>query len=81
MLVRVVAAVGEGADPELVVDVVRCLPGRAAWLHPELACLELAERRRAFPRALHLAGPMAAPAVRAYLAGLQDQKKHVQDAG
>jgi len=28
------------------------LPGRGAHLHPDLACLDLAERRRAFPRAL-----------------------------
>ncbi|GAB7190612.1 hypothetical protein NUM3379_13180 [Kineococcus sp. NUM-3379] len=27
-------------------------PGRGAWLHPQLACLTSAERRRAFGRAL-----------------------------
>ncbi|MGV8968145.1 MAG: YlxR family protein [Cellulomonas sp.] len=74
-----VAAKSEGLDPELVVDVARGLPGRGAWLHPELACLELAERRRAFPRALHLAGPTDAPAVRAYLVALHAQKLQVPD--
>ncbi|MBC7551431.1 MAG: YlxR family protein [Cellulomonas sp.] len=71
VLVRVVASVGEGADPELVVDTRGCLPGRGAWLHPDPACLELAERRRAFARALHRAGPMDATAVHAYLAAQQ----------
>ncbi|SDP41954.1 Protein of unknown function [Nakamurella panacisegetis] len=28
------------------------LPGRGAWLHPRAECLDLAERRRAFGRAL-----------------------------
>nr|WP_255424267.1 YlxR family protein [Cellulomonas sp. HLT2-17] len=71
VLVRVVATEGAGDSPELVVDTGRCLPGRGAWLHPDLQCLELAERRRAFPRALHLAGPVNAPAVQAYLVALQ----------
>ncbi|MQA82354.1 MAG: DUF448 domain-containing protein [Streptosporangiales bacterium] len=34
------------------------MPGRGAYLHPALVCLELAERRRAFSRALRVAeGP------------------------
>jgi uncharacterized protein len=43
------------------------LPGRGAHLHRDLACLELAERRRAFPRALRVPGPVDATAVRAAL--------------
>jgi predicted RNA-binding protein YlxR (DUF448 family) len=42
-------------------------PGRGAHLHPDLACLELAERRRAFPRAFRLEGPLDSAPVRAYL--------------
>jgi predicted RNA-binding protein YlxR (DUF448 family) len=42
-------------------------PGRGASLHPDLRCLDLAERRRAFPRAFRLSGPLAADAVRQYL--------------
>jgi predicted RNA-binding protein YlxR (DUF448 family) len=38
--------------------------GRGAWLHPDPACLDLAERRRALPRALRVPGPLDASAVR-----------------
>ncbi|MDH5278268.1 MAG: YlxR family protein [Actinomycetota bacterium] len=33
-------------------------PGRGAYLHPDRACLDLAVRRRAFPRALRVPGPI-----------------------
>ncbi len=39
-------------EDALVLDVSRRLPGRGAHLHPDLHCLELAERRRAFARSL-----------------------------
>jgi len=69
VLLRVVPTDGgAGEVPVLVVDTGRCLPGRGAWLHPDPRCLELAERRRVFPRALRLAGPVDTGAVRAYLA-------------
>jgi uncharacterized protein len=45
----------EGA---VVLDLRGRLPGRGASLHPDLGCLELAERRRAFPRAFRLTGPL-----------------------
>jgi predicted RNA-binding protein YlxR (DUF448 family) len=63
-LVRVVAA-----GDELVPDVAMRLPGRGAYLHRSLACLERAQRRKAFPRALRL--PVALPAgkVVEYLSG------------
>ena len=53
-LIRVVAA-----GDEIVPDVGSRLPGRGAYLHPRLACLERAQHRRAFPRALRL--PAALP--------------------
>ncbi|WP_093839606.1 YlxR family protein [Streptomyces aidingensis] len=34
------------------------LPGRGAYVHPIPACLELAVRRRAFPRAFRVQGPL-----------------------
>ncbi|MDB1089709.1 YlxR family protein [Streptomyces sp. ACA25] len=34
------------------------LPGRGAYVHPAPACLELAVRRRAFPRAFRVQGPL-----------------------
>ncbi|HEX6473161.1 MAG TPA: YlxR family protein [Streptosporangiaceae bacterium] len=43
------------------------LPGRGASLHPDLGCLEMGERRRAFPRAFRQAGPLDLRMLRAYL--------------
>jgi len=36
-------------------------------VHPDIGCLRLAERRRAFPRALRYAGVLDTVAVYAYL--------------
>jgi predicted RNA-binding protein YlxR (DUF448 family) len=50
-------AVGSGAEQfSLVPDPARRQPGRGAHLHPDPACLALAERRRAFGRALRVSG-------------------------
>ncbi|TXR55814.1 YlxR family protein [Quadrisphaera setariae] len=65
-LLRVVAD-RSGGPSVLLPDPGARLPGRGAWLHPEPACLDLAERRRAFPRALRLPGPIDAGAVREHL--------------
>ena len=54
-LLRVVAVDGNG-EQAVTVDSARKLPGRGAWLHPELACLDAAIRRRAFVRALRITG-------------------------
>ncbi|WP_272952559.1 YlxR family protein [Kribbella amoyensis] len=40
-------------------------PGRGAHLHPATACLDLAERRKAFPRAFRVHGALDVSAVRA----------------
>jgi len=42
-------------------------PGRGAHLHPTIECLDLAERRRAFLRALRLPGPLDLTALRHYV--------------
>ncbi|WP_131743263.1 YlxR family protein [Actinomadura roseirufa] len=55
-------------EDALVPDPRGRLPGRGAHLHPDLECLELAERRRAFPRAFRLPGPLDGSALRARLA-------------
>jgi predicted RNA-binding protein YlxR (DUF448 family) len=55
-LLRLVA-IDLGADQfSVVADPARRRPGRGAHLHPDPACLALAERRRAFGRAFRLAG-------------------------
>jgi predicted RNA-binding protein YlxR (DUF448 family) len=54
-------------DGACVLDLLGRLPGRGASLHPRLACLTLAERRRAFPRAFRVAGPLDTSALRRYL--------------
>ncbi|MFY1633227.1 YlxR family protein [Solwaraspora sp. WMMB335] len=54
-LLRIVVVAGESVS-RLLPDPVRRLPGRGAHLHPDPACLELAQRRRAFGRALRFTG-------------------------
>jgi uncharacterized protein len=63
-LVRVVAA-----GDEILPDITARLPGRGAYLHPSLACLERAQRRKAFSRALRLPAALPAGKVAEYLAG------------
>ncbi|HEY0699052.1 MAG TPA: YlxR family protein [Micromonospora sp.] len=54
-LLRIVVA-GDEPFYRLRPDPARSLPGRGAHLHPDPACLALAVRRRAFGRALRVAG-------------------------
>jgi hypothetical protein len=69
-LLRVVAVAG-GVGPEtaamLAPDRRGRLPGRGAYVHPDLRCLDLAERRRAFPRALRLPGPLDTSVLRRWV--------------
>ncbi|GIH98713.1 hypothetical protein Pta02_07220 [Planobispora takensis] len=58
----------------IVPDLRRRLPGRGASLHPALSCLELAERRRAFPRAFRAVGMLDPSPVRRHLEGLQTER-------
>jgi uncharacterized protein len=51
----------------LVPDPRRRLPGRGAWLHPVPECLDRAERRSAFPRALRVPGPLDTAPVRVHI--------------
>ena len=43
------------------------LPGRGAYVHPDPVCLDQAVRRRAFPRALRVPGPLDIKALRRYV--------------
>ncbi|MEU4568515.1 YlxR family protein [Micromonospora sp. NPDC023956] len=54
-LLRIVA-IDDEAGHSLRADPARRLPGRGANLHPDPACFALAVRRRAFGRALRVAG-------------------------
>ena len=61
-LLRIVAIEGE-----CVPDHRGTLPGRGAYVHPVLVCLDLAVRRRAFPRALRVQGALDVVALRRYV--------------
>jgi predicted RNA-binding protein YlxR (DUF448 family) len=75
-LLRVVVNPGvdvtSGQVPAVIVvpDPRRRAPGRGAWLHPDLACVELAQRRRAFGRALRVSGQIDASPVHEFVAAL-----------
>ncbi|WP_078631968.1 YlxR family protein [Streptomyces resistomycificus] len=61
-LLRIVAVEGE-----CVPDDRGTLPGRGAYVHPALVCLDLAVRRRMFPRALRAPGALDTKALRLYV--------------
>ncbi|MGW6460478.1 YlxR family protein [Streptomyces sp. NPDC055078] len=52
---------------ECVPDDRGTLPGRGAYVHPAMVCLDLAVRRRAFPRALRVKGPLETGGVRLFI--------------
>ncbi|GGJ49008.1 hypothetical protein GCM10012282_52350 [Streptomyces lacrimifluminis] len=54
-------------EGECVPDHRGTLPGRGAYVHPALVCLDLAVRRRAFPRALRVQGALDVVALRRYV--------------
>jgi uncharacterized protein len=70
-LLRVVVGPGAGDIVSVVPDPRRRLPGRGAWLHHEPDCVALAERRRAFGRALRVTLPVDPAPVREYVAGAE----------
>ncbi|HZF91853.1 YlxR family protein [Streptomyces sp.] len=61
-LLRIVAI-----EDECVPDPRGTLPGRGAYVHPTLVCLDLAVRRRAFTRALRAPGALETKALRLYV--------------
>lgn len=66
-LLRVVAQTTENGDVMIVPDPHRRLPGRGAWITPEVGALEIAEKRKAFSRALKVPGNADLHLVREYL--------------
>ncbi|MFG2981054.1 YlxR family protein [Streptomyces sp. NPDC048258] len=62
-LLRIVAI-----EDECVPDPRGTLPGRGAYVHPAVVCLDQAVRRRAFPRAFRSAGALDTTELRKVLA-------------
>jgi uncharacterized protein len=60
-------------DPE------RRAPGRGAHLHPATECFELAVRRKAFPRAFKVPGPLDVTGLQEYVEQ-RDREEAVQKA-
>ena len=77
-LLRVIAAPGRTATA-VVPDPRRRAAGRGAWLHPSPGCVELAERRRAFGRALRIEGSIDIGAVRQHVAELSTRSPRETD--
>jgi uncharacterized protein len=50
-------------DGSVVVDALARFPGRGAWVHATRDCVETATVRRAWARALRVAGPLDADPV------------------
>jgi predicted RNA-binding protein YlxR (DUF448 family) len=71
-LLRVVV-VGD-QSPRLTPDPAGRLPGRGACVHPDPRCVDLADKRRAFPRALRLDAPLDVTPVREHVAELARQR-------
>ncbi|HUH71170.1 MAG TPA: YlxR family protein [Mycobacterium sp.] len=55
-LLRVVAVPTGNGEYAVIVDTGSSLPGRGAWLHPVLQCIQQAIRRAAFTKALRITG-------------------------
>ena len=62
-LIRLVAVGGE-----IVADPAAREPGRGAYLHRSQDCLNRAQRRQAFRKALRVTGPLADDGLVSYLA-------------
>ncbi|MEX2288906.1 MAG: YlxR family protein [Mycobacteriales bacterium] len=69
-LLRVVGVEGQAGSIQLTPDPAGRLPGRGACVHLDPRCIDLADKRRAFPRALRLAGPLDVSPVREHVAGV-----------
>ncbi|TDW75881.1 YlxR family protein [Kribbella pratensis] len=66
-LLRMTVSGGPGSLTVLP-DPDRRAPGRGAHLHPATECFDLAVRRKAFPRAFKVPGPLDVTGLREYVA-------------
>ncbi|GGF38507.1 DNA-binding protein [Marmoricola endophyticus] len=76
-LLRVVTGVDAHGDA-VVPDPRATAPGRGAHLHPTSACLALAVRRRAFPRALRFSGALSTQTLDEYLRTAHDTDREIR---
>ena len=74
-----VAGAGAEGQPVLRPDPDGRAPGRGAHLHPTTECFDLAVRRKAFPRAFRVPGPLDVTGLRDYVAQ-RDKQEAVQMA-
>ncbi|HZK32785.1 MAG TPA: YlxR family protein [Corynebacterium sp.] len=72
-LLRVVVDPADPTGGRLLADPRRILPGRGAWITPQLSALKIAEDRRAFQRALRVSTAVDTGHVHTYLADLADR--------
>lgn len=81
-LLRIVArssdSAADSSECAVVPDVSHRLPGRGAWLHLDLKCVSNAERRRAFGRALRVAGVVDASEVVAFIEGMSPDRRRTE---
>ena len=61
-------------------DPDRRAPGRGAHLHPVAECFDLAVRRKAFPRAFRVPGPLDVTGLRDYV-GQRDKESSSANGG
>ncbi|MGV0352395.1 YlxR family protein [Corynebacterium confusum] len=75
-LLRVVATTTAESTVIAVPDPQRSHPGRGAWIRPTLAAYELAEKRRAFGRALRVSAAVDTGQIRKYLEAKAAKEPH-----
>ena len=80
-LLRVVAVPTGNGEYAVIVDTGTSLQGRGAWLHPVPQCAQQAIRRRAFTRALRIAGSPDTSAVVEHVSGLSELDTTVNRTG
>ena len=66
-------------DGEVVPDSSASLPGRGAWVHPTVQCVETAAKRRAFGRALRVTTALDTAAVSDTVGAIQASSKEQAD--
>ena len=80
VLLRFAVVERDGAST-VVLDERRILPGRGAWLHPDLECWDLATRRTALLRALRTTARIDQDGITSALRALSRENESAPDPG